>query len=182
MTSRESAGHFAAVAEVLRAIDLASVEHLARRLVSARQRGALVFVVGNGRSAALASHFVCDLQKVCHMRALSLDNAPLLTAWSNDVDYKDALARQLKVVARGGDLLIVISCSGTSGNILQALAEAKQGGMVRLAIFGALGRAAAMYSDAAVIIPSVDYGVIEDCASAVCHAIVKALGETDEAP
>ncbi len=109
------------------AIDVAAVRRVAHLLADTAERGACVFIVGNGGSAAMASHFHNDLIKGAAaegkpaIRAASLmDNVPLLTAWANDDAWEVALVRELEALAQPGDVLVVISTSGRSPNLLRA--------------------------------------------------------------
>src|SRR4051794_6814222 len=108
------------------------MEHVPRRLVGSvaelllacQERGGTVFVLGNGGSAATASHFVCDLTKGTRnnglptFRAIALtDNVPLVTAWANDTSYDRIFAEQLDALVQPDDLVIAISASGNSMNV-----------------------------------------------------------------
>lgn len=169
--------HLRRVAMTLERIEVADVQVLARAILAARTNRRMVFVAGNGGSAAIASHFACDLQKVVRVRAIALtDNVPLITAWANDASYREVFAQQFAVLADSRDTLIVISCSGTSGNVVAVNAQEPiipiTHPMHSYAIFGEHGREAAQAYSGAVVIPARDYQVIEDCAAAVCHAVI----------
>ncbi|GAC1658547.1 MAG: HAD-IIIA family hydrolase [Candidatus Dormibacteraceae bacterium] len=127
-----------------------------------------VFIAGNGGSAATATHMVCDLTKQTQvpgrrpLRALSLaDNVASLTAFGNDLDYTQVFSEQLNIHARTGDLLICISCSGASPNILAAIAEARRQGMTVLGFGGFDGGEVRREADVYVHVPSYDYGLVE---------------------
>ena len=131
------------VADVAAAIDLDCLERVAVMLLACQARARVVFVVGNGGSAATASHFACDLSKgtrrdgppTFHVVSLT-DNVPLLTAWANDSGYERVFSEQLKSLARPGDLLVAISASGNSPNVIAAVDAARSCGM---SIIGSLG-------------------------------------------
>ena len=155
-------------------------------LVDARKARRTVFLAGNGGSAATASHMANDLMKTvvsgrdtCGLRALSLsDNAQLLTPIANDMDYQDVFAEQLKHLACEGDVLIVISGSGNSKNIIRAVETAKR---LRLTTIGFLGKGGGKVKgmvDVAVIVPSDDYGPIEDAHLVFNHLITEYLKGT----
>ena len=102
-------------------------------LQSARMQGAQVFIMGNGGSAATASHFVCDLAKntrregLPHFRAIGLtDNMPIFAAYANDEGYENVFSQQLANLIRPGDLVIGISASGNSKNVINAMEEAQK--------------------------------------------------------
>lgn len=155
------------------AIDAILDAHAARRRV---------YVMGNGGSSATASHFVCDLVKTAKvpgqppLRAFSLtDNTPLLTAWSNDQAYEDAFAEYIEAVADAGDVIIGITASGNSPNIVNALRSARGRGATTIAFVGFDGGAARHSADVVVHVPRDDYGLVEDSHSAICHAITNAV-------
>ncbi|MCK9487652.1 MAG: SIS domain-containing protein [Dehalococcoidia bacterium] len=120
----------------LDAIDVAGTRGVAHLLVDVAERGARVFIVGNGGSAAMASHFQNDLIKGASspgkpaIRASCLmDNVPLLTAWANDDSWEVALVRELEALADEGDVLVVLSTSGRSSNLLRAAEWARAHGL-----------------------------------------------------
>lgn len=170
--------HFEAVRAALAALDAQAVERAAEVLRAAKSRGALVLICGNGGSAATASHFACDLQKAAGVRAVALtDNVPLITAWANDVGYDHSMVNQFRVLDDGDNpsAVVLISCSGKSPNIVEVGRGAYRelvclfgrGGEDQAREFGAL--------KSLVIVPSTDYGVIEDVHLAICHALTKAV-------
>lgn len=117
-------------------VDVAATRRVAHLIADAAERDARVFIIGNGGSAAMASHFHNDLIKGAAaegkktVRAVCLmDNVPLLTAWSNDDSWEVALVRELEALATTGDLLVVISTSGRSPNLLNASQWAVEHGL-----------------------------------------------------
>lgn len=165
--------HIALTRDLLWEIDPRQVMAAAEVLRAARDRGALVLVAGNGGSAATASHFACDLQKACGLRAVALTDAALLTAWGNDENFSATFAHMAGALALDGDVVVLISASGLSPNIMRLFYESMDRKIV--AIFGERGEANAAGADAAVVLPSYDYESLEDAALVVCHAIKKAL-------
>jgi D-sedoheptulose 7-phosphate isomerase len=146
-----SAGAFAAdyvgaVSAALNTVDLDAVS-AAGELLAARMRGGgAVFTCGNGGSAAIANHLVCDCFKGARTgssvapRAHSLSSAvELITAIANDVGLNEVFAYQLQSLARPGDVLIAISLSGASANILRALSSARRLGVASIAMTGFSG-------------------------------------------
>jgi D-sedoheptulose 7-phosphate isomerase len=144
--------------------------------------GQQVFIAGNGGSAATASHMACDLAKSTlgrsgaprakRFRAIALtDNVPLLTAWGNDVGYDQVFAEPLRNLGRPGDLLIVITASGNSPNILAAVGAARELGLVSLGLLGFDGGAVRGLLDHSVVVPSDNYGYIEDVHLMLNHLI-----------
>ncbi len=147
-----------------------------------------VFIVGNGGSAATASHMMNDLSKGLlghkgdaawpRLRVISLtDNVSLLTAWANDTDYRRVFSEPLKNLAQSGDLLIAISASGNSPNILEAAGVARSLGVRVVALTGFGGGCLAKVSDIALIVPSDDYGSVEDVHMILDHIITGYLYE-----
>jgi D-sedoheptulose 7-phosphate isomerase len=137
------------VADVQRALDSLphrAIEDLVALLVETAHEGRTVFLAGNGGSAATASHFACDLAKGtrsplrprCRVVALT-DNVPLITAWGNDANYEDIFAEQLRGLCELGDILIAISASGRSPNILRAADAAREAGAIVVALTGGGG-------------------------------------------
>ena len=166
------------VADVAAAIDLASLEAAALALLSCQARGRVFFAVGNGGSAATASHFVCDLSKGTRrdgpptFQAMALtDNVPLLTAWANDISYDRVFAEQLASLARPGDVLVAISASGSSPNVLAAAETARANGLVSIGLTGRSGGRLASLVDLVVRAPSDRIEVVEDAHLIVAHSL-----------
>ena len=135
------------IQQAVEQISLDAVEMLISLLLDAAWAGKTIYLIGNGGSAATASHFACDLSKGTRgadrprFRVIALtDNVPLITAWANDVEYADVFAEQLRNLCQPGDILIAISGSGNSPNILRAAAAATNTGATVVALTGAGGR------------------------------------------
>jgi D-sedoheptulose 7-phosphate isomerase len=177
------AGFFATALAQVPVDDIAAV---VATLVAAYQRNARVFIAGNGGSAALASHLACDLEKTAsgaqprlvrrRLRALSLnDNVATLTAWANDEGFAVVFAEQLRGHADPGDLLIVISASGNSPNIVAALEMAAELGLGTIALVGFDGGRALELADHALHVQVSDYGVVEGVHGVLTHVITAGL-------
>lgn len=132
-----------------------------------------VFIIGNGGSASTASHMACDFQKtilghkgdqrVNRFRVTSLcDNMEVMTAWANDVGYEVIFSEQLKTFANEGDLLIAISASGNSPNIIRAVDVAKLKGLKVIGLTGFIGGQLRQLADVPIHVESNDYGIIEN--------------------
>jgi D-sedoheptulose 7-phosphate isomerase len=141
-----------------------------------------IFLIGNGGSAATASHMANDLNKQACVpgrplvRALALtDNVPLITAWSNDEDYAASFARQLANHVEPGDVVVGISTSGNSANVLRALELARESGARTVGFTGPDGGAMRRLVEACVYVPSADIGQQEDVHLVLNHAIAGAL-------
>jgi D-sedoheptulose 7-phosphate isomerase len=172
----------AEAAEALGRIPAQPINEAIDVLLQARSEGQRVFVIGNGGSAAAASHFVCDLVKSAEvswfepLRAFSLgDNVPLLTAWGNDAAYARIFSEQVRALADAGDVLIAITASGNSPNVVAGLTAAATKGVRTIGLLGFDGGAALDLVDIAIHVPSHDYGVVEAAHGAVAHAITFAM-------
>ncbi len=146
-----------------------------------------IFVFGNGGSAANASHFVTDLGKGSsdrmsqRFKVLSLnDNLPWITAIGNDYDYSDVYRRQLENYAESGDLMITMSVSGNSPNLVQAAEWAKEQDVKVMAMVGARRGRLAELADHLIVIESEHYGRVEDCHMGICHMLCYAFMELEE--
>jgi D-sedoheptulose 7-phosphate isomerase len=130
-------------------------------LAQARTEGRRIFVFGNGGSAAMASHFACDLGKGTvqegkpRFKVISLnDNVPLLTAYANDFGYETVFAEPLASLAEPGDIAIAISSSGNSPNVLRAMDVARKRGLTTIGITGFKGGKLKEKVDVCVIVPA----------------------------
>jgi len=166
----------------LRAIDPEAIGEVVEVLEQARVEQRTLFVIGNGGSAATASHMANDLQKLASQgrspafRAIALtDNVPLITAWGNDEDYTAVFVRQLEALARDGDLLIAITGSGNSPNIVRAMEWAKDAGLKTIALLGFDGGKAVDLADHVLLFAEDHYGRIEDAHMVLEHMIANYL-------
>ncbi len=141
-----------------------------------------IFIIGNGGSASTASHMMNDLNKGTlghngdapwpRFRAIALtDNISLITAWANDADYKLIYSEPLRNLAEPGDLLIAISASGNSPNIVQAVSTAKELGVTVIGLSGFGGGKLLEMADACFVVPSKEYGPVEDIHMILDHII-----------
>ena len=167
------------LAELKSVLDATPAEDVARFLdvlTRAHRESSQVFIVGNGGSAATASHMANDLvwglarKGARPMHAIALtDNVALMTAIANDDGYGAMFVHQLEALGRRGDVLIAISGSGRSENVVRAIERARAMGMVTIGILGMDGGPARALVDVAVVVPSNDYGPIEDVHMALDH-------------
>jgi D-sedoheptulose 7-phosphate isomerase len=146
-----------------------------------------IFVFGNGGSAANASHFITDLGKGAsdkigrRFRCLSInDNVSWITALGNDYAYEDVFVRQLENYTRPGDLVMVMSVSGDSPNVVKAVEWAKGAGVFTVALVGGKRGRLAQLADLPVVIDSHHYGRVEDAHMAICHMVCYAFMEMPE--
>ena len=162
------------LAEVLSALPEDKFVEINNVLQDARETGRQVFVIGNGGSAAAASHMVCDFGKNTReagknrMRAICLnDNAPSVLAYANDEGYDVIFSEQLLTLGRPGDILIAISGSGNSANILKAIETARQMDIKVIGLTGFKGGKMKDMTDICLIVPSDSMEIIE-----VVHLII----------
>jgi D-sedoheptulose 7-phosphate isomerase len=164
---------------VLRRIDTAEIGRFINTLLDARRRRATVFFIGNGGSAATASHFANDLAIGTNdyenpFRAVSLtDNVAILTAIGNDFGYEEIFVRQLKVLAREGDVVVGISASGNSPNILKAFDFARSAGVKTVALTAFDGGKMKPMADEGIHVPTdpKEYGPAEDAHMVLDHLV-----------
>lgn len=166
-------------------IDLAEFDRAAAILTDGYLRGARVFSCGNGGSASIANHLVCDHSKgvrtktdlIPKVGSLS-NNVELLTAIANDVAFEDVFLFQLQSQASPGDVLVAISSSGRSANIVRALTWARDNGLHTIAITGFEGGEARVLADVAIHFECTNYGVVEDLHQAVMHALAQYIRQS----
>lgn len=171
---------------LLHRVDLDAMDRMVQCLRCAREQGSMIYVAGNGGSAATASHWVNDLGKATKrpglvpMRVMSLcDNISWLTALANDEGYERAFAGQLENFARPGDVLVVISASGNSPNLLRAVELAKTLGLVTLGFLGFDGGALKNMVDDCLWLSTAkgEYGLVEGTHAMLCHILTMCLAE-----
>lgn len=179
------AAYFKLVQQHLEQLDLEQVACAVEALLEANYRGATIFIFGNGGSAATASHFANDLAKGCNVegynrfRVISLvDNLPLLTAWANDVSYEEVFAEQLRNLLRPGDLVIAISGSGNSPNILRGVEFGRNAGAYTIGFCGYGGGKLRHMVDLAVSTSCNVMEQVEDIHMCLCHNIATTVRET----
>ena len=170
------------VQDILARMPQEPIARVIELLLEAPHRGATIFTAGNGGSAATASHFAADLAKGAvvpgqpRFRVIPLtDNIPVITAWSNDVDYEVIFAEQVRNLLRPGDLLILISGSGNSPNVLRAAEVAKAMGGITIGFSGYEGGKLAELVDYPVVIPAHKMKQIEDGHMVLCHLIATVI-------
>jgi len=183
--------HLAKLGGLLASLDVAALDRLAQRLREVRERGGTVFVAGNGGSAATATHFAADLGKATkarhgmRLRAVSLtSNDAWLTALANDEGYERSLAGQLENFITKDDLLVLISASGNSPNLLAAVEEADRQGAATAALLGFDGGQLRERVGDYVHVATErgEYELVEDVHCATCHMLVKTLAADDGGP
>jgi phosphoheptose isomerase len=184
-----AAGYFGAYTEeITRAassIEPAALDQAAAILLEAYTRAAGVFSCGNGGSASIANHLQCDHLKGIRTttdlapRVVSLSaNVELLTAIANDIGYEDVFAYQLQSQSVPGDVLIAVSSSGRSPNIVRALRWSRDHGLRTIALTGFDGGDARALAEVSLHVGGANYGVIEDLHQTVMHALAQYIRQS----
>jgi D-sedoheptulose 7-phosphate isomerase len=173
------------VLEAIDAINLQQVEQAIEWFREARAAGRMIFVAGNGGSAATASHLVCDLVKDVsygrdlRFRAMALQDAiPTATAYSNDVDFSEGIAETLRNFAQPGDLYMALSGSGNSMNLVKGVECAHALGCRTLALTGRDGGKLGAAAQLNIQVSVRHMGRIQDAHHIVCHMLSYAFSET----
>jgi D-sedoheptulose 7-phosphate isomerase len=176
--------YLSAVQDVLERVDHAVIDQMAEAVWRAYEARKTLFLFGNGGSAALASHFACDIGKGTiagrekRLKTIALtDNVPLITAWANDKSYEDIFSEQLDGLAEKGDIAMAISGSGNSPNVIKGLQAARRLGLQTLVLTGFAGGKAKPLADLCLVVPSDSMQHIEDAHLCATHAIFLAIRE-----
>lgn len=182
-----SRAYYKELHKVLEAVDHDALQRIAERLLEAYENDRSVFIFGNGGSASTASHMAADFSKGTlknvydsrekRFRVVSLtDNVAAMTAYANDLSYDDIFSQQLHNLVQPGDVVIGISGSGNTPNVIKALMHARQVGATTVGLLGfGSGGKAKEFCDLTIIAQSNNYGVIEDFHASVGHVLTTAL-------
>ena len=173
--------HGATIEYGLDSINLTLLQEAADTIIRAIAGGKNIFTCGNGASAAIAQHWACDYTKGCSNlergikpRVISLSaNIPLMTAISNDISYDDVYSHQLERLADPGDILITISSSGNSPNVVKAVEAAKKMSVTTIALTGFHGGKSRELCDIPIHVDVHEYEAAEDVHQAIMHMIAK---------
>jgi len=176
--------YFSELEQMVRAISRPDLERVLSLLENVYRSGHRIFIIGNGGSAATASHFALDLAKntimagAPRLKAISLtDHVPLITAWSNDTAYEHIFAEQLANMIEPGDMVIGISASGNSPNVINALLLARQYRAFTVGLLGARGGKMKDMVDAYVLAPGQNIEQEEDAHLILAHVITRHMRE-----
>jgi D-sedoheptulose 7-phosphate isomerase len=168
----------------LDSISVDGVGRLIEKLRVAHRENRQIFVFGNGGSASNSSHFITDLGKGSsdklgkRFRCLSLnDNVSWMTAIGNDYAYEDIYLRQLENYGVPGDIVLVLSVSGNSPNLVKAVKWAREKGLYTAALVGAKRGTLAEIADEVLVIEDTHYGRAEDAQMGICHMLCYAFME-----
>lgn len=166
--------------KAINAVDFTSVEAATDILETAYKNNNVVYVCGNGGSAAIANHMVCDHGKLIQtdtslrIKIHSLSNSSeMMTAIANDISYDEVFSYPLRSLGEKGDVLMTISGSGESPNIIKAIEAAKERQMQVIALTGFTGGKSASLSDVNVHVPCDNYGIAEDVHQSIMQIIAQ---------
>lgn len=171
-------------------VDETALDAFVASIESGVKRGSRIWILGNGGSAAISDHFATDLAKINIDTGLGIlpvslcSNGPVLTALANDYGYADSFAHQVRAFAKSGDLVVAVSSSGNSENVIRAIQQAKQNGATAVGLSGFDGGRLAKEADISIHVRTEigDYGTTEDAHSVICHAVslqLRQLGERE---
>jgi phosphoheptose isomerase len=174
--------YFETLARSAGTIDRSRIVATAQLLEATHRRGASIFACGNGGSAAIANHLACDHCKgvatdtALRPRVISLSsNVEIITAIANDISFDDIFAHQLRALAAAGDVLVTVSSSGDSENVVRAAEWARASGVKVIAMTGFDGGRLARIADIDLHTAAENYGIIEDTHQALMHLLAQWL-------
>ena len=184
MIQKHSQTYFNEIKEILDKISLEDIERIVDIIHDAYKREKHIFIMGNGGSAATASHFACDLgkgtlrpageQRIQRFKVTALtDNVALMTAWGNDLGYNSIFSEQLKNLVSKEDVVIGISASGNSPNILNAIKLAKKRKATTIGLVGFDGGELAKIADVSIVVRTNKYDISEDIHLMLSHIITR---------
>jgi D-sedoheptulose 7-phosphate isomerase len=166
-------------------LDGAAIDRAAAMLDTAIRGRRMIFACGNGGSAAISGHLLCDFLKGIQTdtelrpRVVSLaSHIELITAIANDIDYAEIFAYQLRTMAAPGDVLMTISSSGNSENIVRAIEWARQNGVGTIAMTGFAGGRSGKLADINLHVAAENYGIVEDIHQSMMHAYAQYLRQS----
>jgi D-sedoheptulose 7-phosphate isomerase len=175
-----SDAYFAKVKEAAASVDRGKMQQAAGILTEVYSAGGMVYSCGNGGSAAIANHLVCDHCKLVRTdteltpRIYSLSTTvEIITAIGNDLSYEEIFVYQLRALAKPGDALITISSSGNSENIVRAARWAKDNALPVISMTGFSGGRSAEIADVNLHVTADNYGVIEDIHQSLMHILAQ---------
>lgn len=178
------ARYLSEVQALIAALPQEDIQRVVDVLLDAWERGRRIYVFGNGGSAATSSHFACDLGKGSWVpgkeafKVISLtDNLPLITAWGNDSSFEDVFAKQLEPLVSERDVVVGISTSGQSPNVLKAMPLARAAGATTMGFIGFDGGRLKDLVDRAVVVPSRNISQCEDAHHVLQHLVCAVLRE-----
>ena len=183
MTSELIREYLNGVKKCLDCINEEKVQSVVDTILGAYTEGKSIFILGNGGSASTATHFACDLSKGTafegkpRLKATSLtDNVALMTAIANDIDYSAVFVEQLTNFLSKEDVVVCISASGDSPNVLKAAKYARSKGAFVVGLIGFGGGKLKELVDKAIVLPTEDYRQVEDIHLVLAHLVSREVG------
>jgi len=182
--TEEILNYFNSEIAILEKLDHRSISNLITCLDETRNKNATVFVIGNGGSASTASHFATDigvgsLRRQNPIRVISLcDNIAVISALANDLEYDAIFEQQLRLLGKPGDILIAISASGNSRNLLRAVSAATEMGINTFSLTGFDGGELKKLTPGRNVHAQTEngaYGLVEDVHLAICHVVTECI-------
>lgn len=165
-----------------KSLDLHAVDQAVELLAAAIHDGKTIFSCGNGGSAAISNHLLCDFQKGIQTdtdlkpKVVSLSsNIEIITAIANDISYEDVFVYQLRTMAAPGDILLTISSSGDSENIVRCVDWARENSVGTISLTGFDGGRSSVGADINIHIDADNYGIIEDVHQSLMHVFAQYL-------
>lgn len=173
--------YLAEVRMTLKQLSPDQIERIKDILFKAHRDGKCVFVIGNGGSAATASHFACDLARETVMKVVALtDNVSLLTALANDISYEDIFAWQLMNFLEKDDVVIAFSVSGNSRNVVKAIEDANIKPAITIGLTGFDGGKLKDVAQECLIVPSASVERVEDVHLILAHLLSSYLRKSKD--
>ncbi len=177
-----AAGYYRRLSDALAGLDSGPLEPIAELLSRLAEEGGTLWVAGNGGSAAIADHAICDMTKGTFvpgrpaLRAVSLvADSPLVTALANDEAYDQIFSAQLGYYLKPSDAVLLISSSGNSPNVVRACEHAKARGVPTIAFVGFDGGRLGELADHKIHVAVDDYGIVEDIHQSLVHVVTQYL-------
>jgi len=172
--------YFTQLSAAAASVDGARIADAARIMADAYSRRATVYACGNGGSAAIANHLHCDHMKGCQTdtplrpRVVSLSSTiETITAIANDISYDDIFVYQLQTMADAGDVLVTVSSSGNSENVVRACRWAKENGIQVISMSGFDGGRSQQLADVNLHVKGDNYGIVEDVHQSLMHILAQ---------
>ncbi len=177
---RYAAEYMTRLSKAAQTLDQAAISAAAERLIHTARAGRIIYSCGNGGSAAIANHLVCDclkgvrtgtdLRPKVHSFSATIE---LITAIVNDIGVEEMFSFQLSSMATAGDVLVAISSSGSSPNIIHALKMARDMGVFTIAMTGFTGGDARRLADISLHVDCDNYGIVEDVHQSTMHILAQ---------
>lgn len=175
-------GYREAILRAWQTLDLDALDRAAALLNEAIRAGRVIYACGNGGSAAISGHLLCDFLKGIQTdtplrpKVVSLaSHLELITAIANDISYEEVFSYQLRTLAEPGDVLMTISSSGNSENIVRAIAWARDHEVKSIAMTGFSGGRSAGLADVNLHVQAENYGIVEDIHQSLMHSLAQYL-------